>query len=458
MDNRILDKYIQLLNRLLEKGNSRLKAIDSQRNELYKSEFGKVLALILELGDNKYFYGGYWDSSKHIPDIIEDDITTIITTSNLSDELKSQLHDYLNAALAFKKEFQNVNEISHKISVLNRAKEKRPDEWQFMPFYFISMVPDLTMPLNEFIGKKLKEDAESGMGFFENITDESRLDESIDELLGVTAYELTCSFEPFYKELHKYGVDALLGKDALKYLFATLNALSRNLKANTDKPNLASNRILDTITGFDRIPIWGIVFQILIIQGLSRLLECCTLSEKDNGFAEATSLYTWLQEILLKKLIRFIYLPLGKNDKVLLQPLCEYIYSTEIGQMVQNHVFTVSENEIEAICAELDAIKILPEELDNPDGLALLNRAVNAGILDDEYMPIEGVTKAQMKVFAIHASIECGFEKKCYKPFEAYWSVTNLAQTREVDSNDEKLELVRSLFSEDVRKRAKNKN
>ena len=36
--------------------------------------------------------------------------------------------------------------------------------------------------------------------------------------------------------------------------------------------------------------------------------------------------------------------------------------------------------------------------------------------------------------------------------------VSNLAQTREVDGSDDKLEIVRNLFPKDVRKRAKHKN
>ena len=102
--------------------------------------------------------------------------------------------------------------------------------------------------------------------------------------------------------------------------------------------------------------------------------------------------------------------------------------------------------------------KELPPDLCTPKAMDVLKRAIVKGLLDENYMPTADMTKSQMKVFAIHASIECGFERRCYKPFETYWSVSNLAQTREVDGSDDKLEIVRNLFPKDVRKRAKHKN
>lgn len=334
---------------------------------LYQPEFNEALESIYETGENKSIYDlNQWNIYVPIPDGIDNSIEEILLSSQLSDEQKKQFRQYLGSVLSYKRYFHCYTDIQHKLGVLTRAQEKRPDMWQFVPFRFVTMASELAKPLNEFVNDSLKNDAEKGIGFFENKTIENRLDEDIDDFLDVEAYDLTCSFEPFYKELHKYNVDSLLGKEALTLLFKTLKTLSTSLKANTSRPNFASNRILDAITEFDKLPLWGIIFQILILQGMCRLLECCTLTEKDKGFAESTSLYNWLQELLSQKLIRFIYFPIGENDKILIRPLCEYLYSTEIGEIVQECIFSENKDEVAEICSELDAQNSLKENDEQP--------------------------------------------------------------------------------------------
>ena len=357
IDNQTIENYIYLLNQILLQRENHIHELDNICINLYSCQFNETLDTIIAKDENRYIYGEYWDNCIHIPDALGNDVLEIVKTSCLSAELQSQLQHYLDAKLALKKEFKRANELSYKINVLRIAKEKQPTTWQFMPIHILLPESELSEPLSKLIDSIIKEDAENGTGLFGNTTDTVRFEEDIDKLLGVDAYELKSNFAPFYLELHRYGVDALIGKDALKRLFTILEALTEELRAHTDRPNFICNRILDIITAFDKMPLWGIIFQILILQGLCQFLECCTLDEKEYGYANVEGQYSWIQEMLLKKLIRFIYWPIGETDLNLLKPLCEYLYSTESGRLAQECVFSVNEDELKSICLECQQLQ-----------------------------------------------------------------------------------------------------
>lgn len=101
--------------------------------------------------------------------------------------------------------------------------------------------------------------------------------------------------------------------------------------------------------------------------------------------------------------------------------------------------------------------KEIPKELTSTQAQSVLQRGTDIGLFDDKFMPLPQMTKAQKKVFAIHCATECGFKDRCYKPFEEYWQISNLAQVREVDSNPNKLEIIKNLFSEEIQEQAKRK-
>ena len=55
----------------------------------------------------------------------------------------------------------------------------------------------------------------------------------------------------------------------------------------------------------------------------------------------------------------------------------------------------------------------LPKELDTEDAKSILQRGVDANLLDDNFQPIkEKMTKYQMKEFAELASLELGIKEK----------------------------------------------
>lgn len=98
---------------------------------------------------------------------------------------------------------------------------------------------------------------------------------------------------------------------------------------------------------------------------------------------------------------------------------------------------------------------ILPDELDADKVRKVLSRGIKAGLIDDNFQPIKGkMTKGQMKIFALCASIECGIQHH-FKVFESLWHTKNLAQTREYDMKEDRIKQIEVLFSKDVVKKYK---
>ena len=92
-----------------------------------------------------------------------------------------------------------------------------------------------------------------------------------------------------------------MNKEFTHLLFKVLNGEATFIKDNTDAPAKVKNHISDTIKQFDKMPIWGLFFQILILQGLCTWFEGININEGDNGYNEAQSLLKWIIEQLIKK-------------------------------------------------------------------------------------------------------------------------------------------------------------
>ncbi len=153
-----------------------------------------------------------------------------------------------------------------------------------------------------------------------------------------------------------------LGKEFTHNLFDILNEIANYIKSNTDKPQGVKAHILGIIEALDNVPIWGLMFQILILQGLISLLENCTLKHDDEGYNEAQDLCNWLADLLSDKVCYFamtgaLY---GDEDWERLQPLCDYLYNTETGRAVQDEIFNREQTQSAAVFND----NKLPLELD----------------------------------------------------------------------------------------------
>lgn len=73
------------------------------------------------------------------------------------------------------------------------------------------------------------------------------------------------------------------------------------IRDNTDKPNRIRNHISKILKGLDDIPAFGLLLQILLLQGLIKWFENVNLKEGDNGYNEASNLVQWIGKQLMKK-------------------------------------------------------------------------------------------------------------------------------------------------------------
>lgn len=197
---------------------------------------------------------------------------------------------------------------------------------------------------------------------------------------------------------------------------------------------------------FDAIVVWGLFIQILILQGLCRWIEETNISEKDDGFKEAKSLYHWIFKQLAGKECLFCYNLYSKNDRVRLKPLCEYLYSTDVGQFVQDHLFK-----------KQLPMKKLPPELDTPEAKKIFQKAIKESIMTEDYK-FESMADASIFAYWYNVSV---WKKPKYehmnkgkdlnsrykwKPFESLFGCNNLANKYRKDGQYKDAKKIKSLF------------
>lgn len=310
--------------------------LDKEAGKYNRPEFGLVYQIISELtkGRNDVGDGGSLDKPLATGDVIDEALR------------RAGFADDTSFVADFKK-YREIEQQSRDIQLkgieLMIAEQQRPEPqqvagWRFMP---ISIYAPQTM--HPLIGGLLDRDAEAGRGLFANVTRIADEDEALDALLMVDAYGLQCSFVPYLNELQYNNVagrdEAFFDREATRQLFTVLKGLAVYLKNNTDRPQAAKNEIAKAVKAFDSVPIWGLFYQILTLQGLCRLLEALPLNEGDCGFIEAQSLYKWLFMQLFKKLLQFCMVPYSDTDRQQLKPLCRYLMTTEVGKLAQSKLF-----------------------------------------------------------------------------------------------------------------------
>lgn len=212
-------------------------------------------------------------------------------------------------------------------------------------FYFVPIsiiAPKEQASIQQAIKEVLEADAKAGKGLFTNVTNISKEDEALDTLLCVEAYNCKHSFTKWLDVLKRYNVagkqGAFLDESFTRFLFEQVSGCAKVIKDNTDSPNKVKNSLNDIITMLDALPIWGLFFQILILQGLCTMLESIDINEGQSGFDEAQSLYDWLAEALTHKVMLFSCGYYGDKDLLTLQPFCEYLCTTAAGEAVQQWI------------------------------------------------------------------------------------------------------------------------
>ena len=97
----------------------------------------------------------------------------------------------------------------------------------------------------------------------------------------------------------------------------------------------------------------------------------------------------------------------------------------------------------------------VPKGLDTERAQEVLQRAVNANILDKDYQCIE-LTSYQKRRFAELASEEIGIKSR-WKTFEDLWGIKGLAQVKMYEADQSSLKIIDALFSKDIIDTAKRK-
>ncbi|EEX17269.1 hypothetical protein [Prevotella veroralis] len=91
---------------------------------------------------------------------------------------------------------------------------------------------------------------------------------------------------------------------------------------------------------------------------------------------------------------------------------------------------------------------VLPEELQSDFAKSVLKRGIRLKILGTDYMPLNGVTRYQLKEFADLASELLGIKRNKWSIFESFWGLRNMSQIRQVEANIKEMEKIWAEFPE----------
>ena len=303
----------------------------------------------------------------------------------------------------------------------SKQKQTESGGWKFCPVTIAIAAPEEFQ--DTFSGIINESLAEQG-GFLPNNTDWPMADEELDSLLMVECYNVKCSLLPYYKELERFGIvggaTPFLCKENTEVVFYTLKSIVGFIKDNTERPMAVQNLITSIVKEFDKMPVWGLFFQILTLQGILVWLENVDISEGDDGYKEGMELCKWVWNGLMEKEVFFSYQQYGDGDLVILRPFCRYLLSTDTGKLVQEFLFG-DDGQSNQPALEL------PPELDTPAAHKYWDRAKQAGFVNDDYS-FNG-TRYQQAYFAECFGKKLGLRHK-WKPFRILWQYDKFAQTR----------------------------
>lgn len=353
-----------VMNKDIEILQKQFASLCDKQDKLYHKEFEDVFTVIYDMdkGTNKNFPFSNEAIAKQ----------ALEKTGHIND--MGFVADFFGYERIFK-EGKNVQ-----LQILNLLAESVPsepeqstDEWKFVSMRIIA-----PQPIMQIIDDIVLNEAIEGEGLFANLTEIPYEDEFEDKYLMIKAYGVECSLTAFWNDLKLYkviGDSGFLCDEYKRLLLLTLNKEAEFIKANTDTPAKIKNHIRATIKKFDAIPVWGLFFQILTLQGLCRWLEGINIKEDEKSYAEVQSLYDWICTQLISKEIEFCYKPYGKKDKERLKPLCNYLYSTGFGKLIQSKLFETTKPQ------QLDN-NLIPEELRTMQAIKMFDKAASANLLE----------------------------------------------------------------------------
>lgn len=376
---------------------------------------------------------------------------------NLNSKIAKAFFQHENDYYEFAKLDAKGLELGFKIAALTIEKTHKKDanpiqynDWLFVP---ISVVAP------QHIQDEIQNEALKGKWLFANNTNIPLEDESEDEFLMIEAYDCRASLSGYWQELKDNGIigvgkeKAFLSYQFKQYLLQLLKEVATFIKDNTSTPSKAKNKVTTTLKSLDGIPVWGLFFQILLLQGLCRWLEGVNINEKDKGYKEAQLMYNWLCWALFEKEILFCYTPYGDKDKQMLQPLCHYLYSTEIGKEVQKCVKEALFGKPQQEEQQEVTNNNLPSELDTDEAHKYFAKAREIGLLDDNYKWLKGKQLLACFCHDMSNKLKLGKgDRIAWKPFEVLFCIekgklrSNYNDIQKTGQNPSDIALVDNVF------------
>lgn len=414
-----------------------------EQDTLYRPDFEKVFNAMYEIDSSqKWVYDtASWNMNGALPDEADQDtIQRALEKTGFANEEEfcKDFFRYANLVIAGKRNMQervtlNIKDLMDVSTGGNAQRET--GGWYFYPIniFCAAETPEQAKDLQGSVSKVLEKCAEDGVGLFENTTEIEKEDEFLDDLLCVEAYSCQHSLTGYLGDLKRYNVvgnndGAFLNKEFTRWVFMAVKKCADTIKDNTGCPNKVKNSIAETIKTFDDIPVWGLFFQILTLQGVCHILEHIDLNEGENGYDEAVDLYEWVIMQLGKKEITFSVWIYGENDLKRLRPFCEYLCTTTAGKMVQEEIMKrygiTGQHRMTSEAMEF------PDELNTDKARALIARAIEAGFITVDMGKYKWNTeKVLLSYFAVKATDYLGLKKQrhtaeaAWKPFEVLFNM-----------------------------------
>lgn len=351
----------------------------------------------------------------------------------------------------------------YSVNILHKPTKPNGKEWRFYEIGIACVSPtstiptDIAEPINiaPVIQGIIDKELTNKDGFFSYHYSPQKEDVSLDDLLCVDAYGMKCSFQPFLSELKTFGVTDLFGQDLTKCIFRVLKDIGQFIKDNTDKPQAIKNQITSMLDVFGNIQIISAMARISVMRGLEMFYLECRDTLEGYGVAEVESMLMWVGMEECKMIGSFTIMPfemglVSAEVAEHIKPFTDYLYSTEIGKLANDTTLAILYGY--DIADDEPAQKELPKEFTTPAAKTVLQKAIGAGLLDSDFMPI-GLTQAQKKAFAIGMGIECGFYGRHFAPFVKFWGVKHLAQVKFEAHSEDSIKKIKLLFNPTTRQK-----
>ena len=357
---------------------ARLQTVCDEQDALYRREFEEVFAVMDDDARQALNTVG-WNMEEPVP--VELEVTTVNKALQRAGKtgdtaFYNDFWRYCNLTLKGKRLQREMGYLNAREVLAQPVEPQRAGAWVFAPLHVIA-----SPQLHGVIADTLHDEATHGRGLFANRTYTPVEDESEDEFTIVEVYDCRASLLPYLDELKEAGILEHVGEDVLisgefkVALLQLLKELAVCIKEHTDRPAAVRNVITECLRELDDVPVWGLILQILTLQGLSRWLEGVNVDEGDSGFVEVQSLYNWLCKSLAWKLAQFYYTGSvwSEADLKRLQPLGDYLCNTTVGAAVQQTMRQRAQAGGKAATSAPSTA--LPPELNNDEAKEILARA-----------------------------------------------------------------------------------